>query len=257
MSTSTAAARGTVQSVSRAFEILEVIAQAGTAVGVTDIAERCGLPMPTVHRLLQTLAAGGYVYQTPKRRYALGARLITLARYAGGALGVALRPMLATVVANVDESASVAVLDQDFARYISHVPSERSMRMFTEVGNKVSLHATGVGKAILSQMTPEEVRHAISHGGLRRLTPTTITDPEVLLHEIETVRQRGYAIDDGEHETGVTCVAVPIPGPLHLAASISGPTSRMTPEFVTGRAVPALRHLADEVASALADYPRF
>ena len=73
----------------RAFEILEVIAEAGTAVGVTEIAEQCGLPMPTVHRLLQTLAAGGYVHQTPKRRYALGARLMTLSRYAGGALGVA------------------------------------------------------------------------------------------------------------------------------------------------------------------------
>lgn len=257
MSTTTAPSRGTVQSVSRAFEILEVIAEAGTAVGVTDIAERSGLPMPTVHRLLQTLATGGYVFQTPKRRYALGARLIGLSRYAGGALGVELRPLLATVVATVGESASVAVLDQDFARYISHVPSERSMRMFTEVGNKVSLHASGVGKAILSKMTAEEIRHAISHRELRRFTPSTITDPEVLAQAIRGVQDSGYAIDDGEHETGVTCVAVPIPGPLFLAASISGPTGRMTPEFVTGQAVPALRHLATEVARALADYPRF
>ena len=257
MSTTPTNGRGTVQSVTRAFEILEVIAEASTAVGVTEIAEQCGLPMPTVHRLLQTLAAGGYVHQTPKRRYALGARLMTLSRYAGGALGVALRPMLATVVEAVDESAAVAVLDQDYARYISHVPSERSMRMFTEVGNKVSLHASGVGKAILSKMTPDEMRTAISHGELRRLTPTTITDPGDLMREIAAVQDRGYAIDDGEHETGVTCVAVPIPGPLYLAASISGPAGRMTPEFITGRAVPALRHLAGEVASALADYPRF
>ena len=133
------------------------------------------MPTPTIHRLLRTLMASGYIYQTPRRRYALGTRLISLSRYAGGALGVALRPILTQTAVVLDESISVAMLDQDYARYISHVPSERTQRMFAEVGNQVSLHATGVGKAILAAMPPAQALATIERTQLRAFTPATIT----------------------------------------------------------------------------------
>ncbi|MBE6483882.1 MAG: IclR family transcriptional regulator [Actinomycetaceae bacterium] len=245
-----------VQSVSRALEILEIVARAGMPIGITEIAEATKLPMPTIHRLLHTLIASGYVYQTPRRRYALGTRLISLSRYAGGALGVALRPLLTKTVEELGESVSVAMLDQDFARYIAHVPSERSMRMFTEVGNQVSLHATGVGKAILAAMPPSQAGKTIDRCELRALTPRTITDPEALRDHIDLVRERGYAIDDNEHEVGVCCVAVSVPGDLYLAVSVAAPVGRIDLDTVETHVVPVLQETANSIAQLLAEERR-
>nr|WP_300152243.1 IclR family transcriptional regulator [Propionicimonas sp.] len=245
------APRRSVQSITRALEILEALAAAGRAVGITDIAERVDLPLPTIHRILHTLIKSGYVFQTPRRQYALGARLITLSRYAGGALGVTLRPYLTKLVETTGESASIAMLDQDFARYISHVPAEYSMRMFTEVGNQVSLHATGVGKAILASMPLDEARTILNRSGLRRFTLNTITDVDEMMAELDTIRRQGYALDREEHELGVKCVAVPLPGPLRLTISVSGPPQRLTDDEITGTALPALRAAVDDITPAI------
>ncbi|QGF23356.1 IclR family transcriptional regulator [Raineyella fluvialis] len=240
-----------VQSIVRAFRILEEIALSERPMGISEIAENCNLPMPTAHRILRTLIAGGYAFQTPRRTYALGARLIPLSRYAGGSLGIAFRPMLAEFAAKVDESVSVAMLDQDFARYIAHVPSEHPMRLFTEVGNQVSIHASGVGKAILSQFSDAEVRTILDRAGMRAFTPTTITDPNELIAQLHEIRERGYAIDEAEHDLGVRCVAVSLDVPLHLAVSASGLPSRMTDEVVTTVVVPELNKLAERLREAI------
>jgi len=241
-----------VQSIIRALEILEALGSAGRATGITDIAEEVNLPLPTVHRILGTLVGAGYVTQTPRRLYALGARLITLAHYAGGALGVALRPYLAKVVEATGESASIAMLDQDFARYISHVPTEYSTRMNAEVGNRVSLHATGVGKAILSALSEGEVKSILARYDLRRFTPHTVTDPAAMLEELERCQQAGFAMDREEHEIGTLCVAMPIPGSLPLAISVSGPPSRLTDQVIEGVALPALRQAIAELTPVIA-----
>nr|WP_300152245.1 IclR family transcriptional regulator [Propionicimonas sp.] len=245
------ASRRSVQSITRALEILEAMADAGRAIGITDIAERVDLPMPTIHRILRTLIGSGYVFQTPRRQYALGARLISLSRYAGGALGVTLRPYLNQIVETTGESASIAMLDQDFARYISHVPAEYSMRMFTEVGNQVALHATGVGKAILADLPPEQSRAMLQRSGLRRFTINTITDVDDVMAELDTVRAQGFALDREERELGVKCVALPIPGPLCLAISVSGPPQRLTDDEITGTALPALRAAVAEITPVI------
>jgi IclR family acetate operon transcriptional repressor len=161
--------------------------------------------------------------------------------------------LLAEFVQQVGESASVAMLDQDFARYISHVPSEHQMRVFAEVGNQVSLHSSGVGKAILSQLEDSEVRTILERSGMRALTASTITSPDVLLAQLHEVRERGYAFDEGEHHVGVRCIAIPIRGPLHLAVSVSAPDSRLTDEVATAVVIPALRLLASQVQDAIDD----
>ncbi|HBY22180.1 MAG TPA: IclR family transcriptional regulator [Propionibacteriaceae bacterium] len=243
--------RRSVQSITRALEIIEAMASTGRAIGITDIAEMVDLPLPTIHRILHTLIASGYVFQTSRRQYALGARLINLSRYAGGALGVTLRPYLTKVVDACGESAAIAMLDQDFARYISHVPAEHAMRMFTEIGNQISLHASGVGKAILASMPPKEAEAIINRAGLRRFTTNTITDPEMLRQELEVIRREGFARDREEHEVGVYCVAVPIAGPVRLAVSVSGPPARLTETEIMTRALPALRAAAEEIAPVI------
>ncbi|MFT4110304.1 IclR family transcriptional regulator [Propionicimonas sp.] len=245
------AARRSVQSITRALEIIEALAATGRPIGITELAERVDLPLPTIHRILHTLIGPGYVFQTPRRHYALGARLISLSRYAGGTLGVTLRPYLSGVVEASGESASIAVLDQDFARYISHVPAEYPNRVTTEVGSLVSLHATGVGKAILASMPAAEARAIIQRSGLRPFTPNTVTDADRLLAELDTVRANGYALDREEHERGILCVAVPIPGPLRLAASVAGSPTRMTDQILSDVVLPALRSAVAEIAPVI------
>lgn len=243
-------ARSTVQSIERAFQILEIMSVARDDMGVSEIAEQAALPLPTVHRILGTLVGNGYVYRTPRRRYALGARLIPLSQNVGGSLGASLRPYLAVVAEQTRESVSVAMIDRDSGRYIAHVPSKQSMRMFTEVGNRVELHSTGVGKVILSSKPDATVRALLHRTGMRAVTPRTITDIEVMMAEIEEVRRLGYALDEEEHELGVSCVAVPIPGSVLLAMSVSGPQSRMKGHAVS-EFLPFLVAAADEISTEI------
>lgn len=242
-----------VQSVLRALEILERIAAAGGEMGITELAEATRLPLPTIHRLLRTLILRGYVHQTPRRRYALGARLIPLGERAGGSLGATCKPILTEVVKAVGESASIAMFDFNRAVYIAHVPSTHSMRMFTNIGHRVELHATAVGKALLSLVDDEEALTRVERVGMNARTPYTITDPQVLLEQVHLVRERHFALDEEEQEVGVCCVAVPVHGPIALAMSVSGPTPRMMPGKVSS-IVPVLldasRRLSDRIVAA-------
>jgi IclR family acetate operon transcriptional repressor len=107
------------------------------------------------------------------------------------------------------------------------------MRMFTEVGRRVYLHCTGVGKALLAQLAPEAVWEILQRTGMPAQTERSITDPDALAEELELVRTQGYALDDAEQETGVRCVAVPVPGaPTLTAISVSGPEGRITRESI-------------------------
>jgi IclR family acetate operon transcriptional repressor len=127
------------------------------------------------------------------------------------------------------------------------------MRMFTEVGRRVELHCTGVGKALLSELDPKEVSAIAQRNGLPRHTPNTISTAATLQAEIDRIRSAGYAIDDEEQEMGVRCVAMPIPGDLlsPMAVSVSGPLGRVTDRFVE-RAIPLLTSVAKELSEQLA-----
>ena len=125
------------------------------------------------------------------------------------------------------------------------------MRMFTEVGARVHLHSTGVGKALLAQLTDDRASKILELAGMPALTEHTITDLNVLRHDLAVTRARGYAIDEGEQETGVSCVAVPVPGaPVLTAISLSSPTPRLTPD-VMRRAAPALLEAARTLTNGL------
>lgn len=218
-----------VQSVDRAFSLLEHLADGGGSLTLSELAARSALPMPTIHRLMRSLVHQGYVRQEPSRRYAMGPRMIRLGDSASRMLGSWAAPRLEALVNQFGETTNVAMRDGDHAVYVAQVPSPRSMRMFTEVGHAVMLHCTGVGKAILSMLPDEEVTAVVRRTGMPARTEQTITQPDALLTALAEVRSRGYALDDGEQEPGVRCVAVPMRGlPFAAALSVSGPSSRVT-----------------------------
>jgi IclR family transcriptional regulator, acetate operon repressor len=243
---------GGVQSLERAFGLLERMADAGGEVGLSELAASSGLPLPTIHRIMRTLVACGYVRQQPNRRYALGPRLIRLGESASRLLGAWARPCLAELVEATGETANMALFDGDEIVYVAQVPSRHSMRMFTEVGRRVLPHSTGVGKALLAQVDPAEVRALLARTGMPAATAQTITDPELFLRAMEQVRERGYAVDDNEQEVGVRCLAVTVPGsPTPAAISISGPAGRVT-DAATEKIVPVLKEAARKLSAALA-----
>jgi IclR family acetate operon transcriptional repressor len=225
--------RSGVQSVQRAFELLELIVRAGGDIGISVAAGESGLPLPTIHRLLQTLVAAGYVRQLPSRRYALGARLIPLGDGAQQTVGRWAYSHLASIVQSTGETANMAMLDGDMVIYVAQVPSRHAMRMFTEIGRRVALHCTGVGKMLLSQMSDDKVRETLKRTGLAAQTSRTITNVEELLEQLAAIRNSGFSVDDGEQEVGVRCVAVLVPHPTLMASlSISGPESRIAAESI-------------------------
>jgi IclR family transcriptional regulator, acetate operon repressor len=241
-----------VQSLDRAFRILELMAQAEGEVPLSWLAEQSGMPVSSIHRLVRTLVARGYVRQLPSRRYALGPRLIHLGEIASRSLATWARPHLAGLVDAIGETANLAVLDGDRVMYAAQVPSRHSMRMFTEVGRRVHLHSTGVGKALLAALPDAEARELLARTGMPAYTPRTLTDPETFMAELHRVAAQGYAIDDGEQEAGVRCVAVPVPGGAPAAAiSVSGPESRLGTVAV-GRVVALLQAAATGLATELA-----
>ena len=242
---------GGVQSVERAFDLLELIARAGGEVALTELAAETPLPLPTIHRLLRTLVGIGYVRQLPNRRYALGPRLIRLGEVANRQLGALAMPLLKDLVANLGETANMAVLDGDMVTYLAQVPSPHAMRMFTEVGRQANLHDSGVGKAILSVMDDERVTRLVKQAGMPTPTPKSISTLDDLFADLTRIRKDGYAVDDEEQESGVRCFAMAVPGaPTPMALSISGPVSRVDDDF-RDRAVPELRKATDAIAAAL------
>jgi len=222
-----------VQSVDRVFGLLEHLADGGGSLSLSELAARSHLPMPTIHRLIRSLVNQGYVRQETSKRYALGPRLIRLGESASRMLGSWAMPYLVELVDTYGETTNMAMLEGDACVYVAQVPSPRAMRMFTEVGRFVMPHCTGVGKAILSTLPDPDVRALLGRTGMPPRTEHTITSPDVMVAALGAVRKQGYAVDDGEQELGVRCVAVPIRGlPFRAALSVSGPSSRVTVEQV-------------------------
>jgi IclR family acetate operon transcriptional repressor len=249
--------RGGVQSLGRAFAMLEAMADAGGVIGLSQLAVDAGLPPATIHRLVRTLVDLGYVRQEPSRQYSLGPRLMRLVDISTQRLGALAHPYLSELVHTLGESANLAVLDGEEVVYVAQVqPSQNFMRMFTEVGRRVKPHASAVGKAILAILPDDEVRNLIRRTGMARYTEHTLTTPEMLFADLERIRAQGYALDEGEQELGVRCVAAAVPdAPRRMAVSISGPLPRMSDAMIA-RAAPMLAEAATGISGELASPPR-
>ncbi|WP_326820866.1 IclR family transcriptional regulator [Streptosporangium sp. NBC_01639] len=218
-----------VQSVDRALDVLEALAERGGEAGLSEIAARTGLPYGTIHRLLRALLDRGYVRQESDRRYALGGALVRLGGVAERMVGTWAQPYLTRMVELSGETANLAVLEGDFVIYVAQVPSPRRLRMFAEVGRRVLPHSTAVGKVLMADRADAEVSSLVMRTGMPRRTENTITDLPAMLTELERVRMRGYAMDLGEEEFGVHCLAVGVHDGARMVAamSVSGPAERI------------------------------
>jgi IclR family acetate operon transcriptional repressor len=253
-----------VQSVERTLDILESLVEFGSEVGLVEISQAVGLPLATVHRLLGTLIQRGYVKQNQhNRKYSLGFRALQMGHDMRQRFSLRLeaRPFLQRLVQQAGESANLAVLDDGEVVYIDQAQSSRILRMFTQVGNRLPVHSTGSGKALLAYLPSDVVDGILRRFGMASRTAKTITDAALFRQELEATRARGYATDDEEQEEGVRCIAVPVrdaSGQVVASLSVSGPVTRLNdaqvqsviPEIIDcGAKLSARLGFADEPAA--------
>jgi IclR family transcriptional regulator, acetate operon repressor len=242
-----------VQSVERALELLEALAEPGEAKGVSELARATGLPVATIHRLLATMVSRGYVRQDAgSHKYTLGSHLIRLGEAAARDFAQFARPYLAELMEASGETANLAMLEDGQVAYVAQVASRHHrVRMFTEVGRRVHPHTSGVGKVVLAFRPRAEVEALLARTGLPPRTPRTITDPARFLTELDKVASQGYAIDSGEEEVGVRCLAVPVfgMGGSVAAMSVSAPEGRLQDRDIE-RVLPEMLRISAALSAA-------
>ena len=246
-----------VQTVERAFDLLECLARSSGWMGISELSQATGQPLGTIHRLLKTLITRDYVVRDSRtRRYALGP---AFRRLAGTGLQTLdwtelATPFLQELVEISGETANLAILERNRAVYEAQAQSTRMVRMFTVLGNRVPLHCTGCGKVLLANQPDSVIASIVAESGLPRYTEKTITDFGQLQQELEMIRRQGYAVDNGEQEEGVRCLAVPIynaKGKVIAAMSVSGPSSRVDSRYIP-TLLPHLKRISAAISSALA-----
>ncbi len=249
----------TVQAVERALAIMDVLAAAGVPMAISDLADRVQLNISTVHRLLGTLIVNGYIEQEPETsRYKLGLKLFVMGKtalYAKDLQSIA-RPFLEELVKSCNETANLAVLDGRDVVYIDQVESSNIVivRMFARVGSRGPAHATGSGKMLLSALPEDELEKIFAGIQLEQYTSETITDKAMLKKELQRIRRQGYAIDLGERDADVRCVAAPIrnhEGKVIAAISVSGPHTRITNYYLNNELVDIVLNVAGQMSRRL------
>jgi DNA-binding IclR family transcriptional regulator len=202
-----------VNSVDRALVILEYLGTQTKEVGVRELGQAIGLSKSSVHRILQTLRARGFVRWNPDNaRYSLGMRAFEVGcgiLRSMEAHAVA-KPHLEQLVNQLGETAFLGVIDDSELVYIDKIDGRRSVRTYAEIGARRPLHCTAIGKALLAHLDRAEIDRIIAAHPLTRYTKNTITDPVALRQELEKIRRQGYAEDNEELEEGLYCAGAPL-----------------------------------------------
>ena len=221
-----------IQSIERAAAILELFENSNIEKSVKEISASLSLSKSTVFGLINTLANLGYLQQNPETlKYSLGAKLLALGSSvsSNNIYKKAANAHLQKLSFMFQETCFLAVEEHGFVVYIDKTESSSSISINTKIGTKKELFCTGVGKCFLAFMPKQNADNIISLG-LRKITPNTICDKDILYKELEIIRQRGYAYDNEEYETGISCVAAPIfnkRGSIIASLSLTGPTARI------------------------------
>ena len=243
--------KGSVGTLSRGLDILELFAGGSPELTQTEISERLGLPVPTVHRLVKLLTERGWLVRDPaSRRLRLGlgaARLLPAVRLPDLA-----REPLRAMAERTGETVNLAALDGGDVLYLVSETGTNLLTLRSHVGLRLPVHATALGKCLLAQLDDEAARAAAGDEPYEPLTPKTLTTWDKLHANLVRVRRDGVAYSREEFELGLNSIAVPLPwvdpdGPV--AVNVSLPSSRAGRE-ATARLADDLRTTAAAITGA-------
>ncbi|SEB21023.1 DNA-binding transcriptional regulator KdgR [Paraburkholderia sartisoli] len=218
-------------SIGRVFAILAAIGDSGQT-GISELSQRLGMSKTTVHRVMQTLKALGYVTQEVEtERYRLTIRLFELGAKALESVDLVREAdvEMRRIAQATREAVHLGAFDEDSIIYIHKIDADYGLRMQSRIGRRNPLHSTAIGKVLLAWMDPADAREVLSHVEFRKSTPKTLSSAEAVLSILPHVREQGYGEDNEEQEEGLRCLAVPVFdrfGHVIAGLSISFPTMR-------------------------------
>lgn len=244
-----------IQSLERAFSILELFGDNNRKLSVKEISQSLDLSKSTVFGLISTLSNLGYLMQdTETLKYSLGYKILALgsAVSSNDILAREADKYLRPVCDKFQETALCVIEEDGFVVYIGKTESSSSIVLKTRIGTKKELYCTGVGKCYLA-FWPEEKTKKYLKKDLIAKTSNTITDIEKMYEELDNIRGKGYSVDNEEYETGISCVAVPVfdrNNEIVSAISLTGPVFRMK-EMNVDIVTASLKEAADNISNAL------
>jgi IclR family pca regulon transcriptional regulator len=243
-----------VQSLERGLAVIRAFGAENPELTLSDVARRTGLTRAAARRFLLTLADLGYV-RSDGRLFALTPRVLDLgyAYLSSLSLPEVAEPHLERLVAEVHESSSVSVLDDDEIVYVGRVPTSRIMRVAINVGTRFPAYATSMGRVLLAALEPDELDAYLARADLRPLTPRAIATADELRAELARVRSQGWALVDQELEEGLRSVAVPIRDSTRVVAAVnvSAHASRASKDTVRKVLLPPLLRTAANIEADL------
>ena len=238
------ASRYTVAAVTRAIELIDAFMQPPHRFGLTELSKAAGQSKNQTFRLLQTLADENVVVMDPDtKRYSLGYRILEwgVMAHKGSPLAVAASPVLDRLAEEVGETIVLTARGSDLSCIcVDKRESEtHALQITARVGRRIPFHAGAGSKCIFAHSCPEFIQEYLKAASpLERYTDRTITDPEALLRELESIRQQGFSISDEDIDPGASSIAAPITdhtGNVIAAVSIASPATRFTEEDIQVR----------------------
>ena len=218
-------------SIGRVFAILAAVGDSGQT-GISELSQRLGMSKTTVHRVMQTLKALGYVTQEVEtERYRLTIRLFELGAKALESVDLVREAdvEMRRIAQATREAIHLGAFDEDSIIYIHKIDADYGLRMQSRIGRRNPLHSTAIGKVLLAWMDPADAHEVLSHVEFRKSTSKTLSSAEAVLSILPHVREQGYGEDNEEQEVGLRCLAVPVFdrfGRVIAGLSISFPTMR-------------------------------
>lgn len=249
-----------LSSVANSIRLLTSFSGEEDELGITTLANRLRLAKSTVHRLAATLTSAGFLEQNAQTgKYRLGVALFELGALVRRRMDVAneARPKLRELLEKTGETVQLGIVDHFSVLYVYEMESPRAIRMAAAVGGRAPLHCTAGGKVLLAFQSAEYVKRVIERG-LTAYTTKTLTRREGVLEMLQEVKQRGYAIDDEESESGLRAIAAPVrnhSGAVIAALGVAAPVQRMSKKMLPA-CVPSVISTANAVSARLGYVPR-
>jgi len=246
-----------IQTVSRALDLLEQFQAGDAELGISDLSNRLNLQKNNVFRLVATLRAKNYIeINNTTGKYRLGIKTRALAQVATRQIDFVnqARPFLSELKQKCHEACYFSVIKDGYTCYLDAVESDLPVRVTQRVGSRRPLYCTAAGKVQLAFMEPQKRADLLSRSEMKGFTAHTVTDPEQLHTELELVAQKGYALDNQEHDIGVMEIAAPVfdsYGVIIGALSILGPEMRLAGSRLENELLPLLCQSAARLSISL------
>jgi len=222
----------TVQALERGLLVLQLLSKSGSA-SLADLSLQVGLPASTAYRLLMTLQKREFVnFDETTQEWSVGVEAFTVGNsyFNRANLAEASRSVMRQLMLDTGETANLAILTgAGKVTFLTQMECTHPVRAFHLPGTRSPAHSSGIGKALLAELSRQKIEDILQKTGLPEFTAKTLTTPKALFSDLTTTYIRGWAFDDEERHTGMRCIAAAIHdtrGDAIAGISISGPTAR-------------------------------